>query len=42
MATAGTSKNLLLVAGSFLALSIIFSARATLGLAMPHVEAEMD
>ena len=41
MATAGTSKNLLLVAGSFLALSIIFSARATLGLAMPHVEAEM-
>ena len=40
MASVRFSKEWLLVGGSFLALSIIFSARATLGLAMPHVEAE--
>lgn len=35
------SRNWLLVGGSFLALSIIFSARATLGLAMPYIEADL-
>jgi MFS family permease len=40
MAGPVASRGWLLVGGSFLALSIIFSARATLGLAMPHIEAE--
>lgn len=35
------SKGWLLVAGSFLTLSIVFSARATLGLAMPSIEADL-
>jgi MFS family permease len=41
MAALNIGKGWLLVAGSFLTLSIIFSARATLGLAMPAIETDM-